>query len=240
MLRPLVSSIKELCRESFPSASQVLPIAITLINELMQEKKQEHPIIQDLRIFTVQRLQENFESFERNKQLAMASLLDPRFRKMPFQNSSLVAKYVTQLYDLIPRNKKSGETVTVDSNEHYDIWSAYKKFSLGDNSISQENLSDTKTDVPNSNDDEISSYFSSTISTVRADPLHLWQELAPTHPALYAVALKYLHVPATSMPSIHVFTSEGFSQVEQNLKLLENDMDNVLFLSNVPTDDWKL
>lgn len=238
-LRPLISSIKELCRASFSSASQVLPITLTLINELRQEKTQEHQIIQDLRIFTVQRLQEHFEFLERNKQLAMATLLDPRFRKMPFQNSALVAKYMKQLYDLIPRNKKTGELVPLDSSEHYDIWSAYNKFSLGENSTSQQNPSDKQSVIP-IYEDEVSSYFSSPISSVRADPLQLWQELAPAHPSLYAVAQKYLHIPATTMPSIQVLTSEGFSQVEQNSKLLENAMDKVIFLSNVPTDEWKL
>ncbi|KAH8409962.1 hypothetical protein KR009_002193 [Drosophila setifemur] len=233
VLKPLVSSMRELSQTYFPAASQALPIAFTLINELKRERNQEHQVTRELRMFAVRQLEEHFESLERNGHLAMASLMDPRFRNLPFQSGTLVAKYMTQLYDMVQAHVESGETLATgeDPDEQYDIWAAYRAFSH-DKHRHSNGSSDP--------DDEIATYFCSGISSLRADPLQLWQELAPAHPFLHSVAQKYLHIPASAIPPAHLFTADGATVAKQQAKLLDNDMGNVLFLADVPTNEWQL
>nr|XP_016927774.1 E3 SUMO-protein ligase ZBED1 [Drosophila suzukii] len=234
LLRPLTSSMRELSRTHYPAASTALPIAHTLINELKQEKSAEHEVIQALRLFVVQQMEENFEGLEKNVLVAMASLLDPRFRNIPFQSGALVAKYMTQLYDMMQAHVDSGEPIVGEDpvdHDNFDIWAAYKSFSHEKQRlINGSNGADA--------DDEIATYFCAGMSTLQADPIQIWQELSPAHPFLHTVSQKYLHIPATAEPPARLFTAEGAAVTEQNAKL--NGLDDILFLADVPTIDWNL
>ncbi|EDX04963.1 GD23922 [Drosophila simulans] len=236
VLRPLTSSMRELSRTPYPAASTALPIAQTLINQLKQEKSAEHMVAREIRLFMVQQLEEIFERMERNLHLALASLLDPRFRNIPFQSGALVAQYMTQLYDMMQVQVNSGEQAAArdpENRDHYDIWAAFKSFSHGKQRL-----------VNGSNgpeeDDEIARYFCAGMSTLRADPFQLWEELAEAHPFLHNVAQRYLHVPATAEPADRLFTDEGAAVTAQYARLIENNMENVLFMAEVPTKEWQL
>ncbi|XP_039502042.1 E3 SUMO-protein ligase ZBED1 isoform X1 [Drosophila santomea] len=236
VLRPLTSSMRELTRAPYPAASTALPIAQTLINELKQEKSAEHKVARELRLFIVQQLEENFESMERNLHLAMASLLDPRFRNIPFQSGALVAQYMTQLYDMMQAHLDSGESAAVkdpEDRDHYDIWAAFKSFSH-----EKQRLVNGSSGADA--DDEISRYFCAGMSTLRADPFELWEELAKAHPFLHSEAQRYLHIPATAEPADRLFTADGAAVTAQYAALIENNMENVLFMADVPTKEWQL
>ncbi|XP_016989676.1 uncharacterized protein LOC108051906 [Drosophila rhopaloa] len=236
VLKPLTSSMRELTRTPFPGASKALPMAHTLINELKQEKSLEHKVTKELRCFMGQQLEKDFESMERNLHLAMASLMDPRFRNIPFQSGALVAKYMTQLYDMMQAHVDSEGAVSGEvpvDHDNFDIWAAYKAFSHEKQRlINGSNGPDA--------DDEIATYFCAGMSTLQADPFQLWQELSPTHPFLHTVAQRYLHIPATAVSPARLFTADGAAVTEQYARLLENDMENVLFMADVPTKEWQL
>ncbi|XP_052852175.1 E3 SUMO-protein ligase ZBED1 [Drosophila gunungcola] len=233
VLRPMTSSMRELSRTPYPAASKALPMAHTLINELKQEKSSEHKVAQEVRLFMGKQLEEHFEGMERNLNLAMSSLLDPRFRNIPFQRGALVAKYITQLYDMMQAHVDSGQAVVSVDHGNFDIWAAFKTFSHEKQQlINGNNVADA--------DDEISTYFCAGLSTLQADPFQLWQELAPAHPFLYSVAQKYLHIPATALSPSRLFTADGAVVTEQYARLLENNMENVLFMADVPTDEWQI
>ncbi|EDV58642.2 zinc finger BED domain-containing protein 1 [Drosophila erecta] len=236
VLRPLTSSMRELSRTPYPAASTALPITQTLINELKQERSAEHKVAREIRLFMVQQLEENCESMERNLHLAMASLLDPRFRNIPFQSGALVAQYMTDLYDMMQSHLDSGEPAAVkdaEDSDHYDIWAAFKSFSHGKQRLVN------GSNVPGA-DDEIGRYFCAGISTLRADPFELWEELAEAHPFLHAVAKRYLHIPATAEPADRLFTHGGAGVTAQYAGLIESNMENVLFMADVPTKEWQL
>ncbi|XP_017014744.2 E3 SUMO-protein ligase ZBED1 [Drosophila takahashii] len=236
VLRPLTSSMRELSRTEYPAASTALPIAHTLINELKQEKSAEHKVIQELRLFMVQHMVNNFEEMEANLHVSMATLLDPRFRNIPFQSGALVAKYMTQLYDWMQAHVDSGEAIVGEdpvAQDNFDIWAAYKSFSHEKQRLIN------GTNGPDA-DDEIATYFCASISTLQADPCRIWQELAAAHPFLHSVAQRYLHIPATAESPSRLFTAEGAAVTEKYASLLEKNMENVLFMADVPTKDWNL
>ncbi|XP_017047748.1 E3 SUMO-protein ligase ZBED1 [Drosophila ficusphila] len=236
VLRPLTSSIRELSRTPYPLASNALPIAHTLINELKQERKMEQQVTQELRLFMMRQMEEHIAGMERNFNLAMATLLDPRFRNIPFQSGVLVAKYMTQLYDMMQAYTESERLVTVEhpvNNDCFDIWAAYKAFSNGKQRLLNENNGlDTE--------DEIASYFCSGISSLQADPFQLWQDLSAPHPFLHTAAQKYLHIPATAMSPSRLFTDDGALVTEKYAVLLDRNMEDVLFMADVPQDEWQL
>ncbi|EDW13485.2 uncharacterized protein LOC6578121 [Drosophila mojavensis] len=241
VLAPLASAVRQLCGTNigwYPSASNALPIAYTVLNELKQPEsaeQQQHQIAYDLRLFIIRFLEERFEDMENNMQFALSSLLDPRFRNMPFQNASLVAKYMTQLYELY--EEKCGE-MPVESNEeantdNYDIWAAYRAFSY-------EKHKHINMNGETESMDEISSYFCSGISSLQTEPLLLWKDLVQFHPFLHSLAKKYLHIPASALPPSRIFTTGGEEAIALDGKFLDEQLSNMVLLSDCTREEWQL
>ncbi|EDW78042.2 uncharacterized protein Dwil_GK24227 [Drosophila willistoni] len=157
IIKPLTSSLRELsrnCPERKNIASQTLPMIYTMIEELKRRPIStiELNMIYECRMFIVRRLEVCFESLEKNEYLALSTLLDPRFRNTPFQSGSLVANYMTHLYELrqeeLDQNDHIINDPEDDSVEDYNIWSAY-------NSHCREKYNRNNSTHPDEKDDEI-------------------------------------------------------------------------------------
>lgn len=240
VLAPLVSAVRQLCGTSptsYPSASVALPIAYTVLQELKQPENgdQQHQVAYEMRLFLIEQLEKCFEIVENNVQLALSSLLDPRFRNMPFQSASLVGKYMTHLYELLEEKEATGteESPITNTANGYDIWAAYR-------SLSHEKHKHTAMNGESESQDEISSYFCTSISSLQADPMLLWKDLAQFHPFLYSLAKKFLHIPASAVPPARLFTETGAEVLAQHEKLVGEQMNNVLFLADCTHEDWQL
>ncbi|KAL7740416.1 hypothetical protein ACLKA6_013211 [Drosophila palustris] len=241
VLRPLVSAVRQLCGSStefYPCGSNALPIAYTILNDLQQPEnvnQQQHQISYEMRLFVVKQLEERFEGMEKNVLLALSSLLDPRFRNMPFQSASLVAKYMTHLYNLYEEKGETTAAVSEDeaTTDGYDIWAAYRAFSH------EKHKHITMTG--DENQDEISSYFCTNISSLQAEPLQLWKDLSQFHPFLHSLSKKYLHIPAAAIPPARLFTAAGAEVLAQHSKILsDHNMSNMLFMSDCTQEEWQL
>ncbi|KAH8378103.1 hypothetical protein KR093_009319 [Drosophila rubida] len=241
VLGPLASAVRQLCGASiasYPCASSALPILYTLLNELKQPEnvnQQQHQISYEMRLFVIKQLEERFDGMEKNLLLALSSLLDPRFRNMPFQSASLVAKYMTHLYNLYEERGESAATEFEDETtaEGFDIWTAYRAFS-------QEKYKQISMIGEHESQDEISSYFCTNISSLQTEPLLLWKDLAQFHPFLHSLSKKYLHIPASAIPPARLFTAAGAEVLAQQTRLLSDHMNNMLFMSDCTQDEWQL
>ena len=63
------------------------------------------------------------------------------------------------------------------------------------------------------------------------DPLAFWKDNKSTFPLLYQVAKRYLHIPATSVPSERIFSLAGFICRKKRTKLLEEHVNQQIFLA---------
>lgn len=241
VLRPVACAVRQLYgsgREVYPCASIALPIAYTVLNELKQPEnvnQEQHQISYELRLFVIKQLEERFEGMEKNILLALSTLLDPRFRNMPFLSAPLVAKYMTHLYNLYEAKEDAAEAESEDdaTTDGYDIWAAYRAFS-------HEKHKHITMTGESENQDEISSYFCTNISSLQAEPLLLWKDLSQFHPFLHSLSKKYLHIPASSIPPSRVFTATGAEVLAQYSKMLSDHMSNILFMSECTQEEWKL
>lgn len=241
ILRPLVCAVRQLCGSSmefYPCASNALPIVYTVLNELKlpeNDNKQQHQISYEMRLFVIKLLEELFEDMEKNHLLALSSLLDPRFRNMPFENASLVAKYMTHLYNLHDEKEETAadESDTEAGADGYDIWAAYRAFSY-------EKHKNITMSGDSESQDEISSYFCTNMSSLQAEPLVLWKDLAQFHPFLHSLSKKYLHIPSAAIPPSRIFTPAGAEVLEQHAKMWSGHMNNMLFMSECTLEEWQL
>ena len=63
------------------------------------------------------------------------------------------------------------------------------------------------------------------------DPMRFWKDNKSTYPLMYQVAKRYLHIPATSVPSERIFSLAGFICRKKRTKLLEEHVNQQIFLA---------
>ena len=61
--------------------------------------------------------------------------------------------------------------------------------------------------------------------------MRFWKDKKSTYPLMYQVAKKYLHIPATSVPSERIFSLAGFIVRKKRTKLLEKHVNQQIFLA---------
>lgn len=63
-------------------------------------------------------------------------------------------------------------------------------------------------------------------------PLEFWKKYKQTFPELYEISLKYLCVPATSVPSERVFSKTGQITNDRRNRLSPKNLDYIIFLNS--------
>ena len=93
-------------------------------------------------------------------------------------------------------------------------------------------------DLENDQPDELHSFLRSGLANIERDSIKLWIEMAPTYPRLSKVALKYLCVTATSVPSERLFSKAGNTLTEKRNRLKGQQLSEQLFLNSVDRSYW--
>lgn len=70
------------------------------------------------------------------------------------------------------------------------------------------------------------------------DPFKYWQALKFVYPTLFAVAMRYLSVVATSVPSERVFSKAGIIKSDLRSRLSGKRLNSLLFLGSLPEENW--
>jgi hypothetical protein len=53
---------------------------------------------------------------------------------------------------------------------------------------------------------EVSQYLNSPLFSLKDDPFMIWDQIKLTYPSLFSLTLKYLQIPATSVPAERLFS----------------------------------
>ena len=86
--------------------------------------------------------------------------------------------------------------------------------------------------------DELHSFLRSGLANIERDPIKLGIEMAPTYLRLSKVALKYLCVTATSVPSERLFSKTRNTLTEKRNRLKGQQLSEQLFLNSVDRSYW--
>lgn len=78
----------------------------------------------------------------------------------------------------------------------------------------------------------IKQYVESDYLDRRSNPLKFWEDRKNTNPDLYKMAIKYLCVPATSVPAERVFSKAGLLCNQRRNRLDPEKVDQILFLNS--------
>ncbi|XP_072375154.1 E3 SUMO-protein ligase ZBED1-like [Diabrotica undecimpunctata] len=241
LLRPLEAITKEISGDKYPTCSMIIPL-INVLNMQMAKIKPQYSISENLKKNILAECQKRFSNAAHNTTMAVSTLLDPRFKKLHFQDAQALAKAIIALKEEyksisnIVNLDESDESSDSDHTSEFNLWQDHHKL-LKENWIkSKQKTNDADGKLP-----EISLYFQTPpTGRIGDNPLHIWKELASSHPNMAQLITKYFCNVGTSVPSERLFSKTGIIINQQRNRLKPKTLNQLLFLQCVEDKYWGL
>ncbi|KAF2883225.1 hypothetical protein ILUMI_22952 [Ignelater luminosus] len=164
---------------------------------------------------------------ERVTSLAIATILDPRFKKMHFTVPIACSSAVAKVKEFMKATIQN-EVVESDSSDHSD--KPEDNFSLWDDhhKLVHKSWKTAKSDDAIS--DELSIYLRSPVRRLNKNPLEIWNDLKIQLPKLHTIAYKYLTMVGTSVLSERLFSKAAQIVNQQRNRLKGKNNPDILTL----------
>lgn len=231
MMIPIRDVITEISGDTYPTCSMIIPI-IHCLKKKIACIQPEKKIGQDLKDNTQATMAARFLNFEQSQLLSMSTILDPRFKKVHFEEPLAVATTLKNIDSKL--NKISIEVPVSKSQTQTDknsIWDFH-------DSLPHQALTSRTDDF--SRNLELEQYLQLPRIPRKDNILTYWKSVETTFPSLSKMALKQLSVIATTVPSERLFSRAGFIKSDRRNKLTGMHLNMLLFLNSRPVADWDL
>lgn len=243
ILHPFKIATQHLSGEKYPTLSAVGPL-LAEIRRRVAIDANDSTTVKEFK----KALRDDINSRYQHPHIKMlfnkTTFLDPRFKSLTHL-SALQREEVSDviLAELIALANETVEIVDTSSNDQdsMDNASAEPKQKkpknalldmLGDSFIIEPTSTSTNEDVMKS---ELLRYKSEATIPLDQRPLEWWSVHSFVFPNLCKLALKYLCIPATSVPSEQLFSTAGNIVSNKRASLLPENVDKLVFLhSNLP------
>ncbi|KAL3977095.1 protein phosphatase 1L [Sarotherodon galilaeus] len=213
VLAPFNDATTELSQEKRVSGSKVIPL-LTMLDHCLNEQMEKSPSIgsslaQKLRML----LREKLDKIQTMSIMFLATLLDPRFRKLGFlsparaseaekrlkaERASVMRASTTSSSSAPPPQPSTSQTIEAVSHSN-NLWRRL------DESVKQTQTQNVTADA----NIEVQRYMMEPNIGRLEDPLKYWERQKYVYPHLYKLALTYLCTPASSVPCERVFSKAG-------------------------------
>lgn len=231
---------KELSAEKFTSLSKVIPIvrglqdSLQMIDDDMDGLTLRNiPLSEELK----KQMSRRFATVEGIFLVGAATILDPRFKKLPFADASNIKAIEERLKNIL-RSKYTnyasesstapsvpslpGPESTIKSGKK-SLWNSFD--------AKAEKTSQIVSNPSAEAIMELRRYFEEPRVMRSEDPLSWWKKKAPLFPNLSKIAKGILCVPATSVPSERLFSKAGELISQRRSTLKEKNVNMILFLN---------
>ncbi|KAF2882058.1 hypothetical protein ILUMI_24106 [Ignelater luminosus] len=218
VLRPIEAATKEVSADKYCTSSKIIPLIHCLLLKI-KPLKLEESLAKELQSVILKEIDKRMGVIERVTSLGIATILDPRFKKMHFTDPIACFSAVAKVKEFMKATIQN-EVVESDSSDHSD--KPEDNFSLWDDhhKLVHKSWKTAKSDGAIS--DELSIYLRS--------PL----------PKLHTIAYKYLTMVGTSVPSERLFSKAAQIVNQQRNRLKGKRLNKLLFLQSLPKGHWFL
>ena len=165
--------------------------------------------------------------------LSKATLLDPRFKRIHLPPMVLVQtqreiKAEMNTIETFPRQVESPN----ESNDvQDDLWNYH------DSRVATQVPERIESHVLPS---ELRRFLEEPVVARSVNPLEYWEAVKSTYRTLYPIAIKYLSIPATTVPCERLFSKASLIDTKRRNRLLPIRVSQLLFLSGLTTEQWEL
>ena len=225
VLGPIFMVTEQMSGESYPTGSMALPLTMSLMGKMctLQTSTGRDPnapeVLKEMLRIAIRSMNKRFNGWEGIMPLALSSLVDPRFKTMGFMDKEREKEAVHKCKELMLENltqKEAGELVDADEpqaepeEEDRNVLDRDMAWDYFESVVSSKRTRVAVDTVAERVDKEFLRYMRAPLRPRKDDPIKWWiAEGRMDFPNLYLVALEFLIVPATSVPSERVFSTAG-------------------------------
>lgn len=243
LLEPFEEATREMSSEKFTSLSKVIPITRAL-QECTKRSVDSRKSMQGSSFGgeLQKQLQKRFPAVEKVFNVGAATLLDNRFKKVPFADIGNVKATEERLINLmrtsyleeaLPESPPSESADTDSQKERKDNVqvTAKNKGSLW--KMFDEKAEKTKSSYSTSSGPhiEMRRYLEEPLIPREEDPLKWWEMHNILFPKLQGLAKMFLSIPATSVPAERLFSKAGELVSQRRSALSDENINMILFLN---------
>lgn len=238
VLGPIEFVTTEISGESYPTSSLVIPLIHCMEGTIrncvaltVEGNKFRDNILCEI--------QQRFKDIESHKILAVSTILDPRFKRMHFQSPRAVSaavSYINRQIKIIPNNMESNkvghlESRTQSKTNEFNVWAFHENLveSYASSLDESEGISF-----------ELRQFLNQPVISRNQNPFEHWQKLKSTYSTLFTIAMQYLSVIATSVPSERIFSKAGIIKSDLRSRLSGKRLNSLLFLGSLSEENWIL
>ncbi|XP_015378490.1 PREDICTED: zinc finger BED domain-containing protein 1-like [Diuraphis noxia] len=232
LLQPLEFVTKESSGENYITISKVIPMISCLLKQLAQIQPR-FDVLSDIKDVLHAEIVRRFGLIEQVKPIAIATILDPRFKNLHFSDPVACSSAMAELRRLskpdISSSESEGEvTTSLENEESYDFWAHHKMLTHGQKKKKSSLFAN----------DELSLYLSNPVSPLKSNPLELWEDMKTVFPMLYKQSRISFTMVATSVPSERLFSKAGGVMTKTRNRLTGSRLEKILLLADLPEDQW--
>ncbi|KAL4103262.1 hypothetical protein QTP88_009983 [Uroleucon formosanum] len=232
LLQPLEFVTKESSRENYITISKVIPMISCLLKQLAQIQPR-FDVLSDIKDVLHAEIVRRFGLIEQVKPIAIATILDPRFKNLHFSDPVACSSAMAELRKLSKPDITSSEseeevTTSLENEESYDFWAHHKMLAHGQKKKKSSSFAN----------DELSLYLSNPVSPLKSNPLELWEDMKTVFPMLYKQSRISFTMVATSVPSERLFSKAGGVMTKTRNRLTGSRLEKILLLADLPEDQW--
>ena len=193
-LKPFLEATENISGEEYVSVSLIVPLA-----KLLQQQYRSSD--NTLGTCLSSELCRRFSSIETPYVMAVTTLLDPRFKKLPVSDHSNLEQTTNRMTQELSSLLQDADTTDVTNQaetpaqQQPSSSSLWKEF---DNKVAATNSTRTTTSRSTI---ELRRYFEESVLERKSDPLIWWKEHEQRFPLLQVLEKKYLCIPGSSVPS---------------------------------------
>lgn len=178
-------------------------------------------------------LKKRFQNVEMSKSIGVATLLDPRFKTLAFENNTAAENAKQHLVSLVAQ--KQADTRTNVGQSHDTVASAS---TTGDDSLSVWGVFDNivrrtqPQGTPQSRATvEVQRYVDSQVIGRSEDPLTWWRGSQYIFPTIAKVVKARFNIVATSVPCERIFSKAGVIINDRRTRLKPSKVEKLIFLN---------
>ena len=209
-----------MCTESAVSVSEVLPIVCGLVNNHLCASEEDRPTVAKVKEVVREDLHRRYQPASNSTAgsvSALASLLDPRYKKLPFFSSSqrrTTEELLESRLDDLPLKRAEAEPRQTSEMPAKRRRLNFLRYESSDNTSA----------------DELQCFLAEK-SSPDEDPLKWWKQNEHRFPQIAIVAKRVLAVPATSVPSERIFSATGLLINKLRNRLSSEIVDAIVFMN---------
>lgn len=234
VLQPFEEVTRILSAENYLTASKAVVLTsglLSICEELL--KKQFCDSVNILLRNLQSGLSFRFGDIERNKQIAICTLLDPRFKQHTFEDQTAMRWAKESIFEKMKMACStdhqseatagpSTEPVPPPSVSSCSLWRRFDK---------KVTSSHTPKTAEDRCKEELDLYLSETVIARTECPMRWWKERKSLYPVLSKIFLQNCNVVVTSVPSERVFSDAGYTISERRTRLTTSKVEKLMFLN---------